>query len=123
MGLRVTKELLFSVTKKDLEFKYFRAGGNGGQKQNKTDSGCRITHRPSGAVAESREHATQLQNKRAAFKRLAVHPKMKVWISNMSYVMEKGRTIEQDVERSMRPGNLRVEVKDEKGRWSPGGDI
>jgi protein subunit release factor B len=38
------KELLFSLTKKDFRIDTFRAGGKGGQKQNKTSSGVRVTH-------------------------------------------------------------------------------
>ena len=46
----MSRELLFSLTKNDFELQFFRAGGKGGQKQNKTSSGCRIIHKESGAV-------------------------------------------------------------------------
>lgn len=39
-----TKELLFSITKKDFKVDTFRCGGKGGQNQNKVESGARITH-------------------------------------------------------------------------------
>ena len=64
------KELLFSVTKKDFELQFFRAGGKGGQKQNKTSSACRIVHKASGATGESREQRQQIANKKLAFQRL-----------------------------------------------------
>jgi len=38
----MSKELLFSLTKKDFRVDTFRAGGKGGQKQNKTNSGVRV---------------------------------------------------------------------------------
>lgn len=63
------RELLFSVTKKDFRIYTFRAGGKGGQKQNKTSSGVRFTHIESGAVGESREERSQHRNKEIAFKR------------------------------------------------------
>ena len=56
------RELLFRVTMKDCDRQTFRAGGKGGQNQNKRDTGVRIIHRASGAVGESREHRTQGQN-------------------------------------------------------------
>ncbi len=57
-------------TRKDFRVDTFRAGGKGGQHQNKTESGVRITDIQTGLSAESREHRHQLQNKNAAFHRL-----------------------------------------------------
>lgn len=74
-------ELAFSVTAKDCKVQTFRSGGKGGQNQNKRDTGVRIIHEPSGAVGESREHRTQLENKRAAFRRMAEHVKFKIWVN------------------------------------------
>lgn len=74
------KEHVLSVTKKDVEMQTFRSGGPGGQNQNKTSSGVRFIHRPSRAVGESREHRTQLENKRAAFQRMAKHWRFRLWI-------------------------------------------
>lgn len=59
------------LTKKDFRVDTFRAGGPGGQNQNKRDSACRITHIETGISAESREHRTQEMNKKAAFHKLA----------------------------------------------------
>lgn len=57
-------------TRKDFRVDTFRAGGKGGQHQNKTESGVRITDIKTGISAESREHRHQIQNKDAAFHRL-----------------------------------------------------
>lgn len=70
----MTREKILSVTLKDCDVQTFRAGGNGGQKQNKTNSGVRIIHRASGARGESREERSQLQNKKNAFRRMAETP-------------------------------------------------
>jgi len=64
------REKILSVTIHDCEVQHFRSGGKGGQNQNKRDTGTRVIHHPSGARAESREERSQLQNKRAAFKRM-----------------------------------------------------
>lgn len=48
----------------------FRAGGQGGQHQNKTESGVRLTHLPSGLVVVARESRSQHQNRKVALARL-----------------------------------------------------
>ena len=48
----------------------FRAGGAGGQHQNRTESGVRITHLPSGLVATARESRSQHRNRQTALGRL-----------------------------------------------------
>src|ERR1051326_3876831 len=54
----------------DVRVDTFRAGGKGGQNQNKVESGVRITDLVTGISAEAREERSQLQNKRKAFHRL-----------------------------------------------------
>jgi len=46
----------------DLKRDVFRSGGPGGQHQNKTESGVRYTHLPSGIAAESRSERSQHKN-------------------------------------------------------------
>ena len=87
--LEMDKQILFSVTRKDLRVDYFRAGGKGGQKQNKTSSACRITHPASGAVGESREERSQHQNRRIAFHRLANSRKFKLWLRAQSNLTQE----------------------------------
>ena len=48
----------------------FRSGGKGGQHQNTTDSGVRLTHRPSGIVVTARDERSQHRNKALALERL-----------------------------------------------------
>jgi ribosome-associated protein len=48
----------------------FRAGGPGGQHQNKTDSAVRLRHRPSGLAVTCRAERSQLQNKQTCLRRL-----------------------------------------------------
>jgi protein subunit release factor B len=76
----MSKELLFSVTRADLRIDTFRAGGKGGQNQNKVETGVRITHVRSGAVGEARDTRSQLKNKRAAYRRMVATPKFQAWL-------------------------------------------
>jgi hypothetical protein len=110
------RELLFSVTKKDLRVDTFRSGGPGGQNQNKRNTGVRITHLESGAVGESREHRTQLENRKAAFHRLVEHPKWKVWHARTVAIALGQEPVDVYLERSMVPRNLKVEVRKD-GKW------
>ncbi len=71
---------MLTVTIKDCTVQTFRAGGKGGQNQNKRDSGVRVIHPPSGARGESREGRSQLENKRKAFVRMAESPKFRAWV-------------------------------------------
>jgi len=112
------KELLFSVTKKDLRIEYFCAGGPGGQHQNKTASACRITHPASGAVGECREERHQGMNQKTAFRRMVKSPRFQTWLKIATSEALVGESVEQKVDRLMQPHNLKIEVKDEKGRWT-----
>jgi protein subunit release factor A len=48
----------------------FRAGGKGGQHQNTTESGVRLTHTPTGIVVIAREERSQHRNRQVALERL-----------------------------------------------------
>src|SRR5262249_2199639 len=50
------------IKPEDLERETFRSGGPGGQHQNKTESGVRFRHVPTGIVAESRNERSQHKN-------------------------------------------------------------
>jgi protein subunit release factor B len=110
-----SRELLFSVRLKDCEVQHFRAGGPGGQNQNKRETATRIIHHPSGARGESREQRSQLQNTRTAFRRMAETPLFRSWAGRTA--MLHGRNIESEVREQMRPEFLRVEAF-EDGDWA-----
>lgn len=109
------RKLVLSVTKEDCEWDFFRAGGKGGQAQNKTSSGARCRHVPSGAVAEARDSREQLRNKRNAFLRMIETKEFKSW---MKVQLGQDALLVAEVERNLWPERLKVEVKDENGDWT-----
>lgn len=115
LGLPRMKELLFSVTAKDCEWKYTRGTGNGGQKKNKTNSAVHCMHRPSGAHGYAEDNRSQAHNRQLAFERMAKSREFEIW----RQAEVRRRTglqaqIEYEVDRQLK--NIRVEVKSE-GVW------
>jgi protein subunit release factor B len=49
---------------------FFIASGPGGQHRNKTETGVRLVHRPTGLTITATERRSQLQNRGAALERL-----------------------------------------------------
>lgn len=59
-----------NINKAELRVDTFRSSGAGGQHVNKTESGVRFTHLPSGIVSESQDSRSQHKNREIAFNRL-----------------------------------------------------
>lgn len=59
-----------NINKADLRVDTFRSSGAGGQHVNKTESGVRFTHIPTGVVAESMDSRSQHKNREIALGRL-----------------------------------------------------
>ena len=70
---------------KEAEVSFVRAGGPGGQHRNKTETGVRIVHPPSGVTVQATERRSQSQNRDLAFERLAEK------LRQMNYVPKKRR--------------------------------
>lgn len=108
---------MFTVTIKDCEVQTFRSGGKGGQNQNKVESGVRVVHKASGAVGEARDSRDQPRNKQAAFSRMANSAKFQRWARERAQEIIEGKSIEQAVDEAMVEDNLRIEIRNEQGKW------
>ena len=110
------KELLFSVTKNDLEVDWFSGTGCGGQYRNKHQNCCRIRHKDSGAIATGQSQRDRVSNLKEAMENLTKSPKFKAWVKvRVGEVTGEKADIEAKVDRAMR--HLKFEVKDEAGNW------
>jgi hypothetical protein len=111
---KMTRELAFSVTKKDLKIDTFSAGGPGGQHQNTSNTAVRITHPASGATGEARDSRSQHQNMKAAMRRLAASGKFRAWVNRQ--LLGNPLPPEEQVARDMAPENLLI-MGHEGGKW------
>ncbi|SHM14040.1 peptide chain release factor H [Roseibium suaedae] len=66
----ISENAPINLAEQNLKIETFRSGGPGGQHQNTTDSGVRITHLPSRISAVSTDERSQHRNKQVALERL-----------------------------------------------------
>lgn len=110
------RELLFSVTRKDLVETHYRGTGNGGQKRNKTYSGVRLQHPPSGAVGESASERSQEQNRIEAWKKLHQTPEFQRWLRDRIAIAMERDTVYEKLVKAMAQ-SITTQVLDDRHRW------
>jgi len=114
----MAKELLFSITKKDLKLDYYSGSGAGGQHRNKHMNCVRLTHIDSNITVTGQSNRDRIANTKEAFNNLVNNIKFKLWMNNKINEVITGKTLEQKVEELMQPENLKIEALNEKGQWT-----
>jgi protein subunit release factor B len=98
--------------REDLEITFFRAGGPGGQHRNKTETGVRVKHLPTGIVVTASERRSRAQNLAVALDRLEERLKER---RRKPKPRKKTRPTRASVERRLREKAQRSRVKKARG--------
>jgi len=88
-----------NINKADLKVDTFRSSGAGGQHVNKTESGVRFTHLPTGIVAESTDGRSQIKNREIAIQRL--HQKIHASKKQATYNYPQNRVTDHRIGLSL----------------------
>ena len=110
------KELLFSITRKDLKIQFFSGTGAGGQYRNKHQNCIRIQHAASGAIVTGQSARERQANIREAMTNLVKNPKFKIWHTQKVNEILTGKTLADIVNEMIKPENLKIEIKQD-GKW------
>jgi len=111
------KELLFSVTKKDLNISHFSGSGAGGQNRNRHKNCIRLHHPDSDTHVTGQSHKEERSNMKEALTNLTTHHRFKAWHKQRTQELLSGITLEELVDKAMRPDNIKIEVRNEEGKW------
>jgi peptide chain release factor 1 len=96
------EEVEIAIRTEDLQIDVMRSGGPGGQHQNKTESGVRITHLPTGLVVNCRDERSQHKNKTKAMRILRSRLYEQIQESARSHRDQTRRTLIGSGDRSQK---------------------
>jgi peptide chain release factor 2 len=92
----IDENIQIEIKDDDLEMQTFTSGGPGGQHQNKTQSGVRLIHKPTGMRGESRTERSQHKNKANALAQLKARL-YKIEMQKRLAEVQKGYDAKMDV--------------------------
>lgn len=114
----MSKKLIISVTKKDIDITYFSGKGSGGQNRNRHKNCVRMIHRDSGAKSTGQDQKDIRANTKNAFLRLINSEKFENWHRlEVAKKMRDSSEIDRQVKKSMKDSLIKYEVRDNKGKW------
>ncbi|MCB0515304.1 MAG: peptide chain release factor 1 [Chitinophagales bacterium] len=94
------EEVDVQINPADLRIDTYRASGAGGQHVNKTESAIRITHIPTGIVAESQQSRNQHKNREIAMKMLSTRIYEAEYSKHMAEIAQHRKTLVSTGDRS-----------------------